>query len=136
MNEDPPIEITILDETETPLVTEETKSPAKKVADQLTSQAAKTAKRAWQSDTRKQVTGKLQQGATSALQKGNQAVQQKINEAVEKRVKEEVAAARQQIQQTDWTEVARTSISQGLKWASHRPKRPLQQINPNTTNSR
>jgi hypothetical protein len=124
MNDDD-VEIKILTEEAAPLVPESSPKPGVKdraaaAAQQAREQAADTAKKAWQSDTRKKVTGSVGRGAKKVVKKGSQAVTDVVVRTAERQARERAAAVQQRLQETDWKEVSKEGAATGLRWLSRK----------------
>ena len=109
-----PLKIEIPDE-ETPLQPEtDSARPA------LTKRAAETAvaagQQAWQSETRKKVTGKISAGAA----KSAYYVQEKVADAAAQQARAQMDAAQERLRQTDWKQLLQSNAAAALRWSSER----------------
>ena len=110
-----PIKLEIPMEEETPFVPEPSKKSVTAAAGQAVTGAAR---KAWESDTRRNVTRKVGEGLNTAVNKSAKAVSQKAAEAAERQAQERAAAVRTRIQETDWQQEAKNGLATGLTWLS------------------
>jgi hypothetical protein len=85
---------------------------------QVADTAVTTAKKAWQSDARKKVTGEVKRGASTVAGKTARVVQDKMVKTAETQAKAQYEAMQTRIQETDWKHEAQTGTARGLKWLS------------------
>lgn len=124
------IEIKILNEEEPALKAETPTGGALSSAAQKMGQAAQSAaQKAWESDTRKKVTGKVSE--TAAKQKD--AISEAVSKAVNERIDLEKERMKRKVRETDWKEVAKKGAAAGLKAVSAGLAKLSQKLNNTTT---
>jgi hypothetical protein len=119
------VEIKILEEDIAPLVPEnpaksDMKERAAQAASQVGQQATDVAKKAWQSDARKKVTGTVGRGAKKVMKKGSAVVTDAVVRTAERQARERATAVQQRIQETDWKEASKEGAATGLRWLSQK----------------
>ena len=119
------VEIKILTEEAAPLVPESSPEPSLKEraatsAQQAGQQAAGVAKKAWQSQARRKVTGTVGRGAKKVVKKGSQAVTDVVVRTAERQARQRATAVQERLQETDWKEVSREGAATGLRWLSRK----------------
>lgn len=86
------------------------------------SAVAAAARKAWQSEGRKKVTGAAGRGVKKAAAKGGRVVQEAVVEraarAAEEEARQQVTAVRQRARETDWKQAAQSGAVRGLRWLS------------------
>lgn len=100
------------------------KSAAGKAGKAAGSAVAGVARKAWQSEGRKKVTGAAGRGVKKAAAKGGQVVQEAVVEraarAAEEEARQQVTAVRQRARETDWKQAAQSGAVRSLRWLSHK----------------
>jgi hypothetical protein len=117
-----PLKIEIGDET--PLQAEISENPSS--AQRIAQTAVSSTQKAWQSETRKKVTGKISAGAV----KGAQLVQDRVAKAAADQARAQMNAAQTRIRETNWKEVAQTKASAALRWSSDLLDRLASRLTP------
>lgn len=123
MSEEKPFEIVILDKEGKPLVAE---GKLRQAGEQLANATRHAAQNAWQSDARKKVTGKIQEGAGVVLQKGAEVVHERVVKQAEVKAREQVTAVHEQIRTMNWKE----AFAKGLRWTSQQLRQLSQKLTP------
>ncbi|MCA9966831.1 MAG: hypothetical protein KC423_21425 [Anaerolineales bacterium] len=108
----------ITEEDVAPFVAEKQAFGLREHANQVTQQVSDTARQAWESETRRKVTGKVREGVSTVANKSTQLVRDKVSEAAERQAREAVMAVQTRIKETDWKEEARQGTVRGLQWLS------------------
>jgi hypothetical protein len=126
MSNDDDFEIKILNEEPKAATPQSSKSQAPAPIPQ---KAAALARRAWESDGRKQLTNKAKDGAGKVLAKGNQVIQEKVVEAAQQQAREQLAATQEKLRQTDWKAAAQQGAAGGLRWLSRQINQLAQRFN-------
>jgi len=140
------LKIEIPDEEDAPFVPEQsTKSRVKEragaagqqIADtagnagrKVAGTAVSTAKKAWQSDARKKVTGEVKRGAATVAGKTAAAVQDKMVKTAEAQAKAQYEAMQTRIRETDWKHEAQTGTARGLRWLSQQIAKLAERFTP------
>ena len=128
MSEETHLKIEIPLEDETVYKPEQSSSTVKDVAKQSGKTVANTAVSAWQSDSRKKVTGPVRRGFTAVTVKTGLAIQHQVSKVVEKKMKEERAAMQTRLQETDWTAEAKKGTAKGFNWLSQKAQNLSERI--------
>lgn len=127
MTNEQPLKIVILPEEvsptlpvmeESPLVPEHPGTQVKQVAAETGKQVVGAAKKVWDTDARRKVTGQIAHGAATVAAKSTKLVQDKVVETAERQAREQVTAVRSRIQETDWKAEAQTGTAKALRWLS------------------
>lgn len=122
------------DPTEPRVVSAEPKVTAKERAQQLASdagqKAGEAAKKAWQSDTRKKVTGKLKEGATAVIAKGYELAHDAAAQAAEKQTQKTKEAVKNKLENTDWKQAGKDGASASLRWVSDKLNQTAKRFTP------
>ncbi len=120
-----PIRI-VIDEEDIPLVPD-AKSPrtapdikgAVKNATSSAGQAAgSAAKKAWDSEPRRKVTGTVSRGVTSVTAKSSKAIANKVADTIEQQTKQQMEAVQARAQEIDWQQEAQKGAATSLQWLS------------------
>ncbi|MCB8967187.1 MAG: hypothetical protein H6665_01060 [Ardenticatenaceae bacterium] len=90
----------------------------KQVAGAAGKQVVGVAKKAWDTDARRKVTGGMKRGATAVAAKGTKLVQDKVVETAERQAREQAAAMQTRIKETDWKAEAQSGTAKALQWLS------------------
>lgn len=125
-----PGRIVITEEDVAPFVAEKPAAGLREQADRVTQQVSDTARQAWESETRRKVTGKVREGVATVATKSSQLVRDKVSEAAERQAKEAVTAVQTRIKETDWKEEARQGTVRGLQWLSQQLARLADRFSP------
>ena len=118
-----PIRI-IIEEEDIPLVPDKQstrRGPDVKSAVNSAGQAAgSAAKKAWDSESRKKVTGSVSRGVASVTAKSSKAIANKTADIIEQQTRQQVEAMKARAQEIDWKEEAQKGAATGLQWLSQR----------------
>lgn len=125
-----PGRIVITEEDVAPFVAEKPAAGLREQADRMTQQVSDTARQAWESETRRKVTGKVREGVATVATKSSQLVRDKVSEAAERQAREAVTAVQTRIKETDWKEEARQGTVRGLQWLSQQLARLADRFSP------
>ena len=132
MSDETPIKIEILPEEtdnipvveDPPLVPEQPgrdrSGQVKQAAGQAGQQVAGAAKKAWDTEARRKVTGGICRGTRKVVGKGTRLVQDKVVETAERQTRTQMEAVQTRIKETDWQAEARTGTARALRWLSQR----------------
>lgn len=134
MSEKEPIKITIedLEAEEKPLVAEQSgRKSAGEVAVAAGQAAGRTgkkaavaagglARKAWESDVRRQATDKIASGATTVTHRSAEIVRDKVADTVEQQAKATVAAVEARVREVDWKTEGQKAAVGGMRWLSRR----------------
>ncbi|MCB9434756.1 MAG: hypothetical protein H6668_22565 [Ardenticatenaceae bacterium] len=120
----------ITEEDVAPFVAEKQAAGLREHANQVTQQVSDTARQAWESETRRKMTGKVRDGVSAAANKSSQFVRDKVSEAAERQARETVTAVQNRIKETDWKEEARQGTVRGLQWLSQQLARLADRFTP------
>lgn len=121
-----PIRIIIEDE-DIPLVPDtpaadsrgpDVKGAAKNAASSAGQMAGTAAKKAWDSEPRKKVTGTVSRGVASVTAKSSKAIANKVADTVEQQTKQQMEAMQARAKEIDWKEEAQKGAVTGLQWLS------------------
>jgi hypothetical protein len=133
MTYEKPLKIEIPVEEDPPLKPENSGSTAKDTAydagKQVKGLAKESAQRAWESDTRRKITDKVNKEFDARAAKGTQYLRDKIAETAETQTREQVTAVQSKLREVDWQTEARTGISTGLKWLSKQVQDLSERVN-------
>ena len=80
--------------------------------------AGTAAKKAWDSDSRKKVTGTVSRGVASVTAKSSKAIANKVADTIEQQTKQQMEAMQARAQEIDWKEEAQKGAVTGLQWLS------------------
>lgn len=112
------LKIEIPVEDDSPFVPEQSRT----AVDAIKSQAASTAKRAWNSNLRKKATRGMKRGVTAvavtAAAKSQKVVQERMVKTAEERARQQADAFKTKLRETDWQQEARRGSANGLRWLS------------------
>jgi hypothetical protein len=120
MSKETHLKIEIPLEDETIYKPEKSSSTVKDSAKQTGKTVANTAVSAWQSDSRKKITGPVRRGFTAVTVKTGLAIQRQISNVVEKKLHEERMAMQTRLQETDWTAEAKKGTAKSINWLSQK----------------
>ena len=125
------LKIEIPVEDEAPFVPEQ---PQPTAVDTVKSQAANTAKKAWNSDLRKKATGGMKRGATAVVgtvaAKSQKVVQERMVKAAEEQARQQTEALKTKLRETDWQHEAKQGTASGLRWLSQQFARLAERFTP------
>ena len=130
MSEETHLKIEVPMEDETVYKPEKPKATAKDAAKQTGKAVATTAVSAWQSDTRKKVTGPIRKGITAVTVKTGLAIQRQISKVVEQKLEEERVAMQKRIQETDWKVEAKKGTAKSFNWLSEKTNSLAERVTP------
>ncbi|MFO7537354.1 MAG: hypothetical protein R6X32_04755 [Chloroflexota bacterium] len=128
MTNDDDFEIKILNEDPHP--SPKPQPPSPKPQNPISQKVAEAARRAWESDQRKQLTKRAKAEADKVVAKGNQVVQEKVVEAARQQTRARLDATQEKLRQTDWKVVAQTGAAGGLHWLSRQVNRLANRFTP------
>ena len=122
--EQEPIRI-IIEEEEIPLLPEDNKQrgldikgTAQNAASSAGQMAGTAAKKAWDSESRKKVTGTVSRSVASATAKSSKAIANKVADTIEQQTKQQMEAMQTRAQEIDWKAEAQKGAVTGLQWLS------------------
>jgi hypothetical protein len=98
--------------------TPDIKGNAKGVANSAGQVAGSAAKKAWDSEPRKKVTGTVSRGVTSVTAKSSKAIANKVADTIEQQTKQQMEAMQTRAQEIDWKAEAQKGAATGLQWLS------------------
>ncbi|MBE2224784.1 MAG: hypothetical protein IAF02_24805 [Anaerolineae bacterium] len=119
-----PIRI-IIEEEDIPLMPEDknrrtpdVKGAAQSAASSAGQVAGSAAKKAWDSEPRKKVTGTVSRGVASVTTKSSKAIANKVADTIEQQTKQQMEAMQVRAQEIDWKAEAQKGAATGLQWLS------------------
>ena len=119
-----PIRI-IIEEEDIPLMPEDKirrtpdiKGSAQNAASTAGLVAGTAAKKAWDSEPRKKVTGTVSRGVASVTAKSSKAIANKMADTIEQQTKQQMEAMQARAQEIDWKAEAQKGAATGLQWLS------------------
>ena len=119
-----PIRI-IIEEEDIPLMPEDknrrgpdVKGAAQNAASSAGQVAGSAAKKAWDSEPRKKVTGTVSRGVASVTAKSSKAIANKMADTIEQQTKQQMEAMQARAQEIDWKAEAQKGAATGLQWLS------------------
>ena len=115
----------IIEEEDIPLVPEgknrrapDIKGSAQNVASSAGQMAGSAAKKAWDSEPRRKVTGTVSRGVASVTAKSSKAIANKMADTIEQQTRQQMEAMQTRAQEIDWKEEAQKGTATGLQWLS------------------
>jgi hypothetical protein len=80
--------------------------------------AGSAAKKVWDSEPRRKVTGGVSRGVAAVTAKSSKAIANKVGETIEAQTRRQMEAMQTRAQEIDWKEEAQKGAAAGLQWLS------------------